>query len=87
MNINFEPLFLFSNKLTMEHPEHLDHKNPKERDIAYSWVHSSVFLFYLQVFCIIALILGNCYGLYVHRYKGKPNVTIPDNTLYTPKYH
>ncbi|MEJ7768129.1 MAG: hypothetical protein WKF89_09985 [Chitinophagaceae bacterium] len=70
----------------MEHTEDLEYKNPKEKDFAYNWVNSSVFLFYLQVFCLVAFILGGCYGLYTHRYKGKPNVVVPDNTLYTPKY-
>ncbi len=58
----------------------------KERDIAYNWVHSSSFLFYIQVFCILAFILGGCYQLYKHSYAGKPEVEVPDNTLYTPKY-
>ena len=70
----------------MEHHEQLEYKDPKEKDFAHNWVHSSVFLFYLQVFCIVAFILGGCYGLYTHRYKGKPEVAVPDNTLYTPKY-
>jgi hypothetical protein len=60
--------------------------NPAEKDLKHNWVHSSVFLFYLQVFCIIAFVLGGCYGLYQHRYKGKPKVEVPENTLYTPKY-
>ena len=33
------------------------------------------------VFCIVAFLLGGCYGLYTHRYKGKPEVNVPDNTL------
>jgi hypothetical protein len=70
----------------MDHVELAEHKDPRERDFAHSWVDSSVFLFYLQVFCICAFILGGCYGLYTHRYKGKPEVAVPDNTLYTPKY-
>jgi hypothetical protein len=61
-------------------------KNPKLKDFAYNWVNSSVFLFYLQVFCLVAFILGGCYGLYTHRYKGKPEVNVPSNTLYTPQY-
>ena len=61
-------------------------KNPKLKDIAYSWVNSSGFLFYLQVFCMVAFLLGGCYGLYVHHYKGKPDVVVPGNTLYTPQY-
>ena len=70
----------------MEHHEPLEYKDPKEKDFAHNWVHSCVFLFYLQVFCIVAFILGGCYGLYTHRYKGKPEVAVPENTLYTPKY-
>ncbi len=63
-----------------------EYKDPKLKDISYNWVNSSVFLFYLEVFCIIALIIGGSYGLYTHRYKGKPQVEIPSNTLYTPEY-
>ncbi len=66
--------------------EAIEVKDPKLKDIAYSWVDSSVFLFYLELFCIIALVIGMSYGLYVHRYKGKPEVVIPGNTLYTPEY-
>ena len=61
-------------------------KNPKLRDFAYSWVNSSVFLFYLQVACMLALLAGACFKLYEKRYTGKPEVEVPDNTLYTPKY-
>ena len=66
--------------------EPIEIKDPKLKDFAYSWVDSSVFLFYLELFCIIALVIGMSYGLYVHRYKGKPEVVIPANTLYTPEY-
>jgi len=61
-------------------------KDPKLKDFANSWVDSSVFLFYLQVFCVIALIVGGSYGLWANRYRGKPNVVVPSNTLYTPQY-
>ena len=70
----------------MDHPEQLEYKDPKEKDLAHNWVHSSVFLFYLQVLVIVALVIGGSYSLYKHRYKGKPEVQVPDNTLYTPKY-
>ncbi len=66
--------------------EHQEIKDPKLTDIAYSWVNSSVFLFYLRVFCMVALIIGGSYGLYTNRYKGKPEVNVPGNTLYTPQY-
>lgn len=64
----------------------IEPKDPKLKDFTRSWVDSSVFLFYLQVFCVIALIVGGSYGLWVHRYKGKPEVNVPGNTLYTPQY-
>lgn len=56
------------------------------KDFAHNWVSSSRFLFYTQVFVILAFVLGGCYGLYTHRYKGKPEVSIPENTMYDPKY-
>jgi hypothetical protein len=58
----------------------------QDRDFTHNWVSSSAFLFYLQVACIVAMVLGGCYKLYEKRYEGKPNVVVPDNTLYTPKY-
>jgi len=61
-------------------------KRNQERDFSRNWVNSSVFLFYLQVFCIVAFVFGGCYGLYAHRYKGKPEVNVPSNTLYEPQY-
>jgi len=49
-------------------------------------VSSSRFLFYVHVFCILAFVLGGCYNLYKHRYKGKPEVEVPSSTLYSPQY-
>jgi hypothetical protein len=64
----------------------IQEKDYRDKDFRHSWVNSSVFLFYLQVFCIIAFVVGGCYSLYNHRYKGKPRVEVPANTLYTPQY-
>jgi hypothetical protein len=61
-------------------------KDPKLKDIASSWVDSSSFLFYLQILILVALFVGGSYGLYINRYKGKPEVNVPGNTLYTPQY-
>jgi hypothetical protein len=58
----------------------------QDRDFTHNWVSSSAFLFYLQVACILAMVLGGCYKLYEKRYSGHPDVVVPDNTLYTPKY-
>ncbi|UYQ94012.1 hypothetical protein MKQ68_02755 [Chitinophaga horti] len=56
------------------------------KDITTNWVTSSRFFFYVMIGCIVAMSLGGCYGLFTHRYKGKPKVTIPESTLYNPKY-
>lgn len=69
-----------------QHDQPIELKDPTLKDFTRSWVNSSVFLFYLQVFCSIALFIGMCYGLWEHRYKGKPEVNVPTNTLYTPQY-
>lgn len=70
----------------MAHHQAHEFDNPKESDFTHSWVNSSTYLFYLQVFCILAFVLGGCYGLYTERYKGKPRVNVPESSLYTPKY-
>ena len=65
----------------------MDHETDyKEKQFGYNWVSSSRFLFYVQVLCILALVVGMCYNLYTNRYKGKPDVEVPTNTLYTPQY-
>ena len=61
-------------------------KKNQERDFSRNWVNSSVFLFYLQVFCVVAFLLGGCYSLYKHRYEGKPDVPVQSSTQYTPQY-
>ncbi len=58
----------------------------KHKDFAHNWVVSSRFLFYVQLFCIVAFVLGGCYKLYNSRYTGKPKVEVPPSTLYDPKY-
>ena len=58
----------------------------REQDIAHNWVSTSRFIWLCQILLIVAFILGGCYGLYTHHYKGKPDVAVPDNTLYNPKY-
>lgn len=60
-------------------------KKVQQRDLTYNWVSSSAFLFYLQVFCIVAMVLGGCYMLYTKRFH-KPEVTIQESTQYTPQY-
>lgn len=56
------------------------------KDVRHSWVSTSRFLWFCQVFLVIAFVLGGCYALYTHRYKGKPEVNVPENTQYNPQY-
>jgi G:T-mismatch repair DNA endonuclease (very short patch repair protein) len=74
----------YQNEYQQEYQEEL--QKVQDRDFTHNWVSSSAFLFYLQVACIVAMVLGGCYMLYEKRYEGKPDVVVPDNTLYTPKY-
>lgn len=60
-------------------------KKVQDKDFTHNWVSSSAFLFYLQVACIVALVFGGCYALYTKRFT-KPEVTVQESTLYTPKY-
>jgi hypothetical protein len=57
----------------------------QDRDFTHNWVSSSAFLFYLQVFCIIAFVLGGCYMLYNKRYD-RIDVPVQESSLYNPKY-
>lgn len=57
----------------------------QDRDFTHNWVSSSAFLFYLQIACVIAFVLGGCYMLSTKRFH-KPEVKVQSSTLYTPKY-
>lgn len=55
-------------------------------DVATSWVSTSRFIFYIVVASLVAFFLAACFGLYAHRYKGKPDIEIQSSTLYNPQY-
>ncbi|WP_143307020.1 hypothetical protein [Chitinophaga vietnamensis] len=57
-----------------------------KNDITLDKVSTSRFIYYVGVFCLVAFMLGGCYNLYKHKYAGKPDVVVPGNTLYDPKY-
>jgi hypothetical protein len=61
-------------------------KESTNKDFTKNWVNSSRFLFYLQVFCTLAFVLGGCYRLYNQRYAGKPDIEIQSSTTYKPEY-
>ena len=71
----------------MDHQQEYQQQLQKvqDRDFAHNWVSSSAFLFYLQVFAVVALSLGGCYMLYTKRFD-KPEVKVEESSLYTPKY-
>ena len=56
------------------------------KDFTKNWVSSSRFLFYLQVFCLLAFVLGGCYRMYNQGYKGKPTVEVQGSSKYKPEY-
>lgn len=66
--------------------DHEELAKVRRKDVRYSWVSSSRFIFYIQVTIYASIILGGCYTLYQHKYHGKPNVEIPSNTNYNPTY-
>ena len=41
-----------------------------KNDITLDKVSRSRWLFYVQLFCFIAFMLGGCYNLYKHKYQG-----------------
>lgn len=66
--------------------EQIEFDDPRKKDLAHNWVNSSVFIFYLTVFCIVGFLIGGTYALTKHSYKGHPEVNVPGNTLYVPEY-
>ena len=55
----------------------------QDKDFTHNWVSSSAFLFYLQVACIVAFVLGGCYMLYTKRFD-KPEVKVQESTFTHP---
>jgi hypothetical protein len=70
---------------TPSHEYQHELKKVQDRDFTHSWVSSSAFLFYLQIACVVAFVLGGCYMLSTKRYE-TPKVPVQESTLYTPKY-
>lgn len=62
----------------------------KGKDIGYSWVSTSRFLFYCQLAVFVALIIGGCYAMwnnrYSNRFDNKPKIEVPGNTQFNPTY-
>ena len=60
-------------------------ENAAEKDIAKNWASSSRFFFYVSIFAILALVLGNCSKLYNSRFN-KPNPEVQSSSQYKPEY-
>ena len=80
---NLNPYLIFAGQFkTMSH----ETADTNEKDFTKNWVNSSRFLFYLQVFCVLAFVLGGCYRLYNQRYMGTPTVEVQKSSEYKPDY-
>ncbi len=71
--------------MSNQHEYQQELQKVQDRDFTHNWVSSSAFLFYLQVFCMVAFILGSCYMLATKRFE-KPEVKVQESSLYTPQY-
>lgn len=67
-----------------QHTDHIEIENAD--DVSNNWVSTSRFIFYLVSVGLTAFFLAACFALYMHRYKGKPDVEVPSSTLYNPTY-
>jgi hypothetical protein len=55
------------------------------KDINSNWVTSSKFLFYVSVFAILSLVIGNCSKVFSSGFK-KPNPEVQTSSQYKPEY-
>jgi hypothetical protein len=61
------------------------HQPEVSKDINSNWVSSSRFLFYVSVFAILSLVVGNCSKLFSSGFK-KPTVEVQSSSQYKPEY-
>lgn len=68
--------------------DHNIHNNELDNpvDIELNKPSKSRFLFLLGFFGFFIFAWAGCYNLYEHGYQKNDKVTVPDNTLYDPKY-
>ncbi len=55
------------------------------KDIAKNWVSSSRFIFYVSVFALLSLVLGNCTKLFSSGFE-KPAVEVNTSSQYKREY-
>jgi hypothetical protein len=56
-----------------------------QKDIKSNWVSSSRFFFYVSVFALLALVVGNCSKVFSSGFK-KPNPEVNTSSQYKPEY-
>ncbi len=56
-----------------------------DKDFAKNWVSSSRFIFYVSVFALLSLVLGNCTKLFISGFE-KPEVEVNTSSQYKPEY-
>ena len=56
-----------------------------DKDITKNWVSSSKLIFYVTVFALLSLVLGNCTKLFSSGFK-KPVVEVNPSSQYKPEY-
>jgi len=62
------------------------HLLDNELDIKTSKPSSSRFFFLLGFFGFFIFAWSGCYNLYKHEYKSSEDVSVPESSLYDPKY-
>lgn len=67
-------------------PHYTEFIDERHKDFSYNWVSSSRFIWLATLLGFLVFTGGCACQLYKHRYKGKPEVVVPENTLYNPKY-
>jgi hypothetical protein len=58
-----------------------------DKEFGKNWVTTSRFMFYMQLFALLAFVGGCSCQLYkATRFESKPRVEVPESTQYTPVY-
>ena len=61
------------------------HQAEPSKDIKSNWVTSSRFLFYVSIFAILSLVVGNCSKVFTSGFK-KPSPEVNTSSQYKPEY-
>jgi hypothetical protein len=69
------------------HTQDQENQLDNQADIELNKPSKSRFLFLLSFFGFFIFLLSGCYNLYTHHFQKNDNMTVPENTLYQPKYH